>query len=310
MDVNTQIAELREEIRGLQAFKHRLEKQIYAGVAVAGVLGALGLFGAAWINKLQNKLDTLNERTDQVEVKLTDWDERVSEGLEKLSEAEMSHRNYLSSFARDLRKEEEAAFATLLSRSRQEMETQVKRRKADVDDYIKAIDDTGRLKLQEIQNVSVVDVLNKLKDGSQKLTLSGLNINNGKGTTVVALHPDTSDSGDGDGFIRINNQDGKMRMLFYHEDDRPQVIFKNSQNATALSYGVYRNADIGFLRLFSVDGKTKLLEIDSNDNGGTISQYHVNGNNVIYLGPDSKSGKGLLNIYTKDLDKKESFTVN
>ncbi len=298
MDPNTQLSEIKEDIRKLQEFKHRLEKQIYAAVAVAAVLGGLGFFGVTWINKIEKKLDSANNRTEQIEKKTSNWDAQIAEGLQTIREAKESAIKEIESRGNKLVENEIQGFEKKIRNSKDGLDKYVKSKESYVKRYIQEIEKEGKIKTEEIKSIKASDLLEILKNGSQTLTLSGLNINNGSGRTVVAIYPDNSK--DGDGYIRINNQDGDRRLIFYLDNDRPQALFSNTNNKVVLKHGIYNDSEIGYLRFYSSDGETKLAEIDSADKGGSINLYHKNGRSIIYIGPENNSGNGLINATTKD----------
>ncbi len=306
MDSKEQILELKGQVKALEEFKHNLEKKIYAAVVVAGLLGGLGIFGAKWINDLEAKLDKLTNRTAEVEENLSNWDDQVTKALAQLSLRKEEIFKDIDSKSEPLIEKFMLQTNKKIAAAEGDFSTKLKQQESVLEALSNKVELTGNAKLKEIKSVKIADLLAELKNGSHSLVLSGLSINNKSGSTVVGVYPD--ESNDGDGFIRINSESGERRILLYSANDRPQLLLYNTKEKIVSRLGVYTDGDIGYIRQYSEDGETVLIEIDSNSKGGTINQYHKNGRSIIYIGPENNSGNGLFNATEKDGGKTVSHT--
>lgn len=104
-----------------------------------------------------------------------------------------------------------------------------------------------------------------------------------------------SDNG-GDGFIRVNSETGEKRYLLSLSGNRAQSNYYNNNGKRVLSLGVYSDANIGFARYRDSEDKTTLLELKSNSKGGLLEAYSTSGKQIVYMGPESNTGNGLVNV--------------
>ena len=227
-------------------------------------LGASGIFSGFWLKSVTNKLQTLTEKNEVLEAKLLNWDKTVTASLKKLSKA------------KGLLEDEIQEYSFIIT-----------------NDAKLKLDNIASDKLSELSEVGTKELLSKLQNGSVSLKLSGLSIANNSGINVIAMYPDKG----GDGYIRVNAENGDRRYLLNLSNNRPQSSFYNDKGKLGLSLGIYGDSDRSFMRFRDInDGKT-LFSIDSNNKGGKLSAFANDGRQIVYLGPESNTGSGLVNVH-------------
>ncbi|WP_300495675.1 hypothetical protein [uncultured Methylophaga sp.] len=267
------IENFNSRISELEKFKHDLEKKLYAAIAVASVLGIIGFLGGVWLKNVTDKLQTLTDRTVLLEKNLEIWDTEVKTSMDVLSNKKLI-----------LVKEFEENFSISLAGFRSEIEN------------------VADVKIKEISNIKIDQILQRLKNGTETLKLSGLSILNKEGVDAIAIYPD----GGGDGYLRINSEDGKVRYLLSLENDRPQSNYYDINNNLSLSLGIFNDSNTSYVRLWNDSGEKIAIDMDSYSKGGRFQLYSNNGNQIVYIGPERNTGNGLVNVHNTEGSKTNS----
>ncbi|PCJ33032.1 MAG: hypothetical protein COA90_00985 [Gammaproteobacteria bacterium] len=270
MATDEQVQDLKQRLSVLEEYKHKIDKNIYAGFLVIALFSAAGIWGATWFSALEDKILSL-------ETKLLSLNDRTAPFENKFSKWEAS----IDTATTELEQKKKAAI--------QEIESEAGH--------------AADLKIKQIQQIKVNDLLAQLKNGSQKLSLSAVEIKNSDGIVAVDIRADQ----DGDGMILINNESEDKKLSLSLFNDQPQLLFFNDKNKESLIMGVYGDTNKSFIRLLDENADKKLIKIESTRQGGVIQQYHSNGSQIIYSGPEENTGNGLVNVINLD-GKKASLS--
>jgi len=266
--------QFRTRIEKLEQFKYELDKKLYAATAVAIVLGVASVIGGVWVTSLTRDLADLSAKTEKLQASLAQWDQQLVNSLAKLDTAK-------GRAVSEIEEKSEAANVRLAQESE---------RIASQHQLI--LSKTLEQKRLEAARSGSDDLVAKLKSGSLDLVVRGIQIRNSRGVTAVVLGADE----EGDGYLRINTDKGERRFLISISGKRAQSNYYSSDGKLILSTGVFNDDNVGFMRLRDPTGSTTLLELKSDARGGLLYAYSNNGKGIVYLGADSNTGNGLVNV--------------
>ena len=261
-------------VERLEQFRADFEKKLYAAKAVAGVLGIATVTGGLWIGSLTRDLADLSAKTDKLQMTLARGDEQIANALAKLDAekaralAEIDAKGksataHLAQESENLSSQHQATLAKILVEKR-----------------------------REATRPALDELVSKLTSGALTLVVRGIQVRNSQGNTAVAFGADQ----EGDGYLRINTDKGEPRYGVSLSRKRAQSSFYNLDGKLVLSVGVFNDTNTGYLRLRDESDTTTLLELKSDSKGGILLSYATNGKNIVYLGPESNTGNGLVNV--------------
>lgn len=272
---NTDLAvENQTRIKKLEQFKQDIEKKLYAVVAVATVLGIASVVGGVWITTVARDLAELTVKTQKLQTTLTQWDQEVTKSLARLEHEEQEITKRITTHV-----------ASSASRITTEAENASAR-------HGKALNQLLEEKKAEASKIGADDLVAKLGNGSLTLSVRAIQISNKQGNIAATIASDDK----GAGFIRVNTSKGEQRYLLSLYNERAQSSYINISGKPVLSMGIYGDDHIGFARFQDADNSVTLLELKSDAKGGVLDAYSPSGKKIVYLGPDSNSGNGLVNV--------------
>jgi hypothetical protein len=268
-------AELKARIEKLEQFKVDLEKKIYAATAVAAALGLAGIIGGVWVTSLARSLTDLTHKTDQLQTNLSQWDQQLQKSLMAIESEKTRAVTDLSSRA--------SSTSTQLAQDSEKMLQQ----------HQAALARTLELKLAEASRSTAADkIIAKLTGGTLDIAARSIQIRNDQGTAVAVM----AVTNEGDGFLRINTNKGEHRYQVSLTGKRAQSYFYNQDGNQVLILGTYSDGTTGFIRFRDSADAMTLLELMSDAKGGIVNAYSTNGKKIVYIGPDSNTGNGLVNV--------------
>ena len=272
---NTDLAvENKSRIEKIEQFKHDLEKKLYAAIAVATVLGLASLVGGVWVSSLSRDLNDLTVQTSKLETKLSEWEKMVTNAITQLDEKK-------DELSKEMKLQSDSSIKNMTLKYSEIS-----------DQYEQQLNSLLEDKKREIAKIGTSEILKKFNNGSSVLVVKALQIKNNEGNITVAIE---SDDG-GDGFIRVNSEKGERRYLLSLSGNRAQSNYYNNNGKRVLSLGVYSDDNIGFVRYRDSEDKTTLLELKGDSKGGKLEAYSTNGKKIVYIGPESNTGNGLVNV--------------
>jgi len=276
-DLSTRVLEL-------EKFKHEVEKKLYAAIAVATVLGISIILSGTWITSLTSDITKLSRDTSGLEQKVTDWNEKANETINKIELTGNDTIKIIRNSSTSELQKLEIESGKIVDSNLEEISNLIENKKAGV------------------LNIGVDSIINALNNGKRSLIVKSVSIKNDKGITALYMGTDKG----GDGFFRLNSDSGELRYILNLTGNRPSQSFYNNLGNSALSVGVYSNDDIGFAKFRDKEGDKTLLELKSDKYGGLIWSYSVSGEDIVYMGPDSNTGNGLVNVMGIHGEKKNS----
>ena len=276
--------DLSARVLELEKFKHEVDKKLYAAIAVAMVLGVSAILSGALITSLTSDLAKLSRDTSGLEQKVTNWNEKAEEAISTIELTGHDTIKYMANTS-----------ATVLKKLEVESEKIV-------DSNLEKITNLIENKKSDVLNIGVESIINSLNNGKRSLIVKSVSIINENGITALYIGADKG----GDGLLRLSSDRGELRYILKLIGNRPSQTFYNTHGNSALSLGVYSNDDIGFARFRDKEGDKTLLELTSDRYGGKILSYSVSGESIVYLGPNSNTGSGLVNVMGIHGEKKNS----
>lgn len=275
-------------IEKLEIFKHSLEKKIIIATTVATVLGITTLIGGGLINSLVQDLKDLSVKTDSLDERLKQWDSEVARAMSQLDEKETSIKD-------GIKIEAEKTLNQLLIDFKKESDLRQK-----------TIDLSLKEKKEEISKIGLSDIIKKLNSGSTEMVVKSLRINNSAGKAAIFIGTDNG----GDGYFRLNSEEGAVRYQVWLKNNKPLSQYYNNAGVNVLTLGVFNDDDNGFARIYHQENQGIQLELKGDSKGGVLNTYSRNGKNIVYLGPDSKTGNGLVNVMGVNGESRKSHAPN
>lgn len=276
MSTDNSFQKLEARVAALEEAKHKLEKNLYAAIAVAVALGAGSVWGGSFVSNLGSRLRALQERTTKLEASSKNLHEAVALGISQIHQAVTDSQQDM---AQARLAQVQAARDTIRAAA-----TQAKR---------------------QLLGLRTRDIMSILKNGKENLRIHGLDLVNGRGSVVFSLFVRDDDE---NAQVSFFDSKGVERMAQYVDaKGMPALQFEASHNHANLVLGDYDNTGTPFVQLNSRNGITDLLTLADNQRGGSVVAYQLDGKQVVYLGPDTNSGDGLLNLRSLNPDAWKSF---
>ncbi len=279
--------ELILRIRDLEQFKEKIERWLFAALCVATALGLAGIWGGVWLKNVSKEIEYLEKRTISLEASIDSWENKVSETI------------------------------TILEKNKEKYKSDLLNQ---VNESLVNIENLSKEKANELMKTSTSELINFLKNGRHKLSLSRLSIVNSQGVETVSLG---SDSG-GDGYFQINSESGLKRYITYLANDNCITTYSNKDGNAVIDIGAAENTGGGLLNVVNPKSGKIAINLYSDSNSG-IRLFNSVGNEgfhmkfendrpiakfydkkqraIVGLGSFNDQNNGFLRIYNSDNDK-------
>lgn len=244
-------------------------------VTIASILGITTIGSGFWVKSLSNKLVKIHEKTNELEIKITQYEKKISSSINILDAKKKSILKELSSETSLSLNDYRDNFNKLVNRFRKEIITITNQKKKD------------------ILKTGVDEILKELNNGRHIFKAKSLYILNKNGIETVVI---TSDSG-GDGAIRVNTESGKIRYLLSLQGNVAQSGYYNNKEKCVLLTGTFSDIDYGFFQLRDSKDKITLFQVQGGPKGGLLNLYsNSSGKDIVYIGPEGNTGNGIVNV--------------
>lgn len=327
-------SELVLRVRDLEQFKQKLETKLFAAWCVASVLGIAGVLGGVWLNNISDSISKLEKRTTTLEASLEVWETQVSQATQALAS---DKDKYLAELKKQSKISLAEAQAKIDSTSKTKLNELLEIGASDLvstlqngtislnlrklslsnakgvevvtigsdsggDGILQINSDKGarRFSTQLINDTPITTYFNSL--GKQVLYVGAASdIGVGLLKLMNPLNGNSSlqlDGADNSGRIQMFTSAGQARFRLQLDKDRPIARFYNNSSLAVVGLGAFSDDDKGFLRIYDPREDKIVAEMSGGDEGGRSYYYSQGGKQLIYIGPASNTGDGLINIST------------
>lgn len=238
------------------------------------MLGITTFVSGGLITSLMHDLKELTIKTDRLDEKLIQWDREVENAIIQLNEKEVL-------ISTNLDRRAEKTIRRLLDDINKEIETREQ-----------SISFTLEEKKKELSKIGVSEIVKQINSGHTEMVVRSLTLKNSKGNIAALIGTDVG----GDAYFRLNSDKGGLRYRIRLNNDKPLSEYFNNTGANVLTLGVFGDDNKGFARIYDPENRKTQIEIKGNSKGGVLNSYSSNGKNIVYLGPDSNTGNGLVNV--------------